>query len=657
MRRLNDMTIKDSFPLIRIDDALDALGGSKYFATLDLQSGFWQIMLEEDSMPYTAFITADNLYEFERLPFGLCNSPATFCRAMMKCLKGLVWTECLLYIDDIVIYAPSFDVYLERISHVLTRLRQANLKVKPKKCVFGMPKIKFLGHIVSDSGVATDPVKCMAVRNFPVPKCLKSLRSFLGMTNYYSKFVKNYRDIASPLYSLTRKDVPFVWSEKCQNSFESLKEALQNAPTLGYPDFNETFILETDASQIAISFILSQYQKGDHVVLQYGGKTLKESEKRYSTTEREALAIFIGITTYKCYLEDKPFIIRTDHKPLVDVFKKRYGSERMLKWILHLSKYQFQIEYKRGRILHGPDAFSRREYSYEDSKNYTQVSEEDIDDEIFPPDGFFNGNQQQCGSGDLKCNKDLQVASINIVKRKSNDIKQFKREKEKDRLKFLGERLKYSYTSTSHRFPIQLPKPISPKQLRTWQLKDKYMKLLIDYLEEDKLPSDSKMTKIILNDAQDYFIDEGILYRIYVPPNTNKDDPRIRIQLCAPNELRFDILQEHHGDLSGAHYDCARVYATLRLNFFWKGMFRDCKKWVTSCEDCQRRKNPPRGYKAPLQPLPIAYINENGHLILLHLYREPNVEMNILYVLPNMPPDMSKRLPSLFPQRQLLHEY
>ena len=240
MRRLNDMTIKDSFPLIRIDDALDTLGGSKYFATLDLQSGFWQIMLEEDSKPYTAFITYDNLYEFERMPFGLCNSPATFARLMMRILRDLVWKKCLIYLDDIVIFAPSFDSYLERISLDLDRLRKANLKVKPKKCVFGMPKINFLGHIVSEEGLSTDPAKCLAVKNFPVPKTLKSLRSFLGMTNYYSKFVDKYREIASPLYKLTRKNVPFIWTEKCQQAFERLKDGLQNAPVLGYPDFNET---------------------------------------------------------------------------------------------------------------------------------------------------------------------------------------------------------------------------------------------------------------------------------------------------------------------------------------------------------------------------------------------------------------------------------
>ena len=171
------------------------------------------------------------------------------------------------------------------------------------------------------------------------------------------------------------------------------------------------------------------------------------------------------------------------------------------------------------------------------------------------------------------------MGKVNVINRKKKCRNEMKKIKEQERLKIIGERLKNPYTSISHRFHAEFPKPISAQTLKVWQNQDEDMKLLIDYLANDKLPRESKLLKIVLNEAPNHILDNGILYRIYVPPNCNQTDPRIRLQLCTPKELRYDVLQEHHGDLSGAHYDCARVYSTLRLNYYWKGMFRDCKKW------------------------------------------------------------------------------
>ena len=301
MRKLNDLTVKECYLLMRIDDALDNLGGAKYFATLDLQSGYWQVELDEASKPLTAFVTDQGLFEFNGMPFGLGNAPSTFSRAMCRALKGILWSEVLIYLDDVIVFARSFDEYLFRLRNVFNRLCAANLKLKPQKCKFGQEKVTFVGHVVTPNGVTTDPKKCEAIKQMPIPKKVKDVRSFLGLTNYYARFVPKYREIARPLYRLTRKDTPFIWSQECQASFDKLKQMLQSTQVLEYPQFDKPFILETDASGFAIGFVLSHDQDDQVRPIHYAGRNLTDAEQKYSTTEREALAVHY----FRSYLEDK----------------------------------------------------------------------------------------------------------------------------------------------------------------------------------------------------------------------------------------------------------------------------------------------------------------------------------------------------------------
>lgn len=229
-RRLNSVTHKDSYHLPRIDDSLDALRGSKWFSTLDLQSGFWQVQMNNSDAEKTAFVTNGGLYQFRVMPFGLCNAPATFQRLMECVLSGLNFEICLLYIDDIIVYSDSFEQHLERLSTVLEKLHGANLKVSPKKCKMFQQQVSFLGHIVSADGIATDPDKTQAIKAWPKPETVTEVRSFLRTCAYYRRFIKSFSDIAKPLYKLTEKDSQFNWSNSCQVSFNTLKDCLTNAP-------------------------------------------------------------------------------------------------------------------------------------------------------------------------------------------------------------------------------------------------------------------------------------------------------------------------------------------------------------------------------------------------------------------------------------------
>ena len=381
-RKLNAVTRKDSFPLPRIDDALDALSGSSYFTTLDLQSGYHQVAMDPSSKDKTAFITHAGLYEFNVMSFGLTNAPPDFQRLMSRVLHGLEWKTCLIYIDDIIIFSSSFEEHLNRLCLVFSRLREAGLKLKPSKCHFARNSVAFLGFVVSSEGILPDLSKLDAVRSFPKPSCVKDVRSFLGLCNYYRRFVHGFAKIASPLNHLTRKQVDFVWSPECEKAFQELKERLCSPPVLAYPDFSQPFHLYTDASQHALGYVLGQIREGREHVIAYGGRELNVAEKNYSTTEREALAVVEGIKRYQPYLSGKHFLVHTDHGSLSWLMNVKDPTGRLARWALQLQQYDFEIVHRPGTSNGNADALSRR--PYRSSSDEPRASSEPQTSSVFP---------------------------------------------------------------------------------------------------------------------------------------------------------------------------------------------------------------------------------------------------------------------------------
>ena len=310
-RRLNSITRKDSYALPRVDDALDALHGTRYFSSMDLMSGYWQVEMEHASREHTAFITYGGLYEFLVVPFGLTGAPSTFERLMECVLRNLTYKICLIYLDDILVYSKTFDDHLSHLRQVFDRLRHANLKLKPSKCKFACTKVTYLGHVVSPDGISPDEDKISDVRDFPRPHNIKTVRSFLGLANYYRRFIKS-----RPLNQLLRKNHKFLWTDACEQAFKALKDALASAPILAFPNFKEPFHLYTDASNDGIGVTLGQIQEGREVVIAYASRDFNAAERNYSTTEREALAVIFGIKKFEPYLYEKKFILHTDHHSL-----------------------------------------------------------------------------------------------------------------------------------------------------------------------------------------------------------------------------------------------------------------------------------------------------------------------------------------------------
>ena len=314
-RALNAVTVKDSFPLPLIEDCLDTLEGSKYFSCLDLASGYYQIQLNEDdgSMAKTAFITKFGLFEHTRMPFGLCNAPATFQRAMELVLRGLTWKEVLVYIDDIIIVGKNFEDALLNLRKVLSRLRQYDLKLKPSKCQLFQLQVEFLGKVVNEQGISVAPSKIEVVQKWPTPQDKTQLLSFLGYINYHREHLPHMAEYSSTLYELTNKSVPWNWTKKHQKHFEALKEGLVSSPCLAYPKQNGKFILDVDASAHSLGAELSQVQEGETRVVAYSSAVLSKAQRKYCTTRKELLAVVKFCRHFRHYLLGRRFLVRTDH--------------------------------------------------------------------------------------------------------------------------------------------------------------------------------------------------------------------------------------------------------------------------------------------------------------------------------------------------------
>ncbi|CAC5386872.1 unnamed protein product [Mytilus coruscus] len=342
-RSVKLLVLRPSYPLPRIDDTIDSLSGSKFFSTVDLKSGYYQIPVAKEDRPKTAFsFPGGGLWQFKRIPMGLCNSTPVFERLMETVLSGLTWQICLVYLDDVIIFSKSFEEHMKNLKEVFQRLKAANLKLNPKKCNFLKTEVKFLGHIVSESGVATDPNKIQSVKDWPVPKSIKDVRSFLGLTSYYRKFILIYADKAKPLYKVTEKNQKFVWTDDCQQSFEELKNTLISAPILAYPTREDLFILDTDASNVGMGAVLSQLQDG--------------VEKKL----RELLAVVASIKHFHHYLYGKHFKVRSDHGALSWLFNVKNPEGQLARWFEVLASYDFKIEHRAVRSHNNADALSRR---------------------------------------------------------------------------------------------------------------------------------------------------------------------------------------------------------------------------------------------------------------------------------------------------------
>ena len=572
-RQLNELTVKDAFPLPRIDECIESLKGAKYFSSLDLTQGYLQVKVHEADQEKTAFRALGSLYQFNRLPFGLCNSPATFSRLMGKCFSDLYGKGLIVYLDDMLLYSTTITEMITQLDRIFQRLRQFGLKLKPEKCQFFKESVTFLGHTISAAGIQTDQSKIQAVEHFPRPTTEKTVRQFMGLASYFRRYVHGFAQITGPISDLlatgSRKNQKSKnnqklgnrWTDECEQAFVTIKDKLTSAPLLGFPDFEVPFCLEVDASLDGFGAILSQIQDGRKVVISYASRRLRKHEKSmrsYSSMKLEFLGLHWAVTQkFREYLYGSNFKILTDNHPLSRIMKSKQTAADLSK-LADLSDFNFEIEYRSGRSNAAADALSRNPVDESGSE-----SEDDGTCTITTQQQLLTFMQEVDNTSEVPEPLIFAIA-------KSHEAEE--------------------PLAVMQEMSINLVPEIPNTDIQKLQDDDPHISRMIHLMSQKQKPTSQQckaeplpVRKLVCKFNQ-LTLNDGILYRtLYLNGETKK-------VLVLPLSLRSVVLRQLH-DFSG-HQGVERTTELIRSRFYWPTLTSDVVEHCGKCQRCQVAKEP-----------------------------------------------------------------
>ena len=630
-RRLNQMTKKDSYPLPRINEAIDSLQGAGYFSSLDLKSGFWQVLMDEDSKQYTAF-TVGNLgfYECERMPFGLCNAPATFQRLMENTLGELNLTYCLIYLDDVIVFSKTMEDHLHRLRVVLQRFRDENLKLKPGKCNFFQEQIDYLAHTVTKDGVRPSDAHLEAIRAFPLPTNFTEIRAFLGLTGHFRRFVEHYAHVAEPLNEHLRgegskkKKQSLKLTPQAIEAFYELKKRVLNAPVLAFADFTKPFLLETDASGQGLGAVLSQKQKdGRYHPVAFGSRTLKRSERNYHSSKLEFLALKWAVTShFKEYLIFQPFEVRTDNNPLTYIQTTPNLDATGHRWVGELASFDFTLTYLKGKNNGAADALSRVPYRKPGDTSEDSGSDSDSDEivHLVSRAAWAEEDTISLGSEVIDCLMD--GAMLGCSRRCEVTIPALEQEVER-----INEEV------NAHAARAQM-------HITDWakeQDNDPLMRATKRWLWDDKRQNWSSYVSNELKGTPEYnaysrvksrFVMSGKTLYLRLPGDT--DELPVFV---VPRPHRMDAINGCHRD--ACHQGRDRTIAIATERFWWPGVRTSMINACANCERCHAFEG--SDGKAPLKSIYATSANQLVHIDFTsmesekELMKDPNVK-NVLVI-------------------------
>lgn len=596
-RTLNSRTVPDQYTTPRVDDALDCLTGSEWFTVLDLRSGYYQIAVAEEDKEKTAFICPLGFYQFERMPQGVSGAPATFQRLMEKVVGDMNLLQVLVYLDDLIIFGKTLEEHEERLLKVLDRLEEAGLKVSLDKCQFCQPRVKYVGHIVSAEGIATDPAKVEAVTDWPQPHDIRSLRSFLGFCGYYRRFIANYSSIVKPLTDLTRgyaplrkgkpsKETPTKyfkesepfgprWTEACTKAVERIKLCLTQAPVLAFADPDKPFILHVDASLTGLGAVLNQAHPEGLRPVAFASRGLSSAEKNYHIHQLEFLALkWAVVDKFHDYLYGARFTVRTDNNPLTYVLTTAKLNATGHRWLAALATYDFDIEYRPGKTNTDADLLSR------------------------------------CTLGD-GTHVEWRSISLPGIKAICNEVRAHDSQETPFRL---AEQLctPAEAIPTAYAFPTSLRgdqrQLLSREDIEAAQESDVVIKAVKQALNTNSwpsnLPEQAPELGLMKRESDRLVTKDGLLYRMKKGLSGVESH-----QLVLPQIYRHKVMKALHDDLG--HLGVERTLEHLRHRFYWPKMAQEVEQYVRNCGECVARKS-----SSP-RAAPLHHITSSGPMDLV----------------------------------------
>lgn len=608
-RKLNEICEIQNFPIPLIDDILDSLNGCTYFTTLDIKGAFHQIILDEDSRDFTAFTVGHFQYRWKRMPMGLSSAPLTWQRAINTILQGLIGNGVYVYLDDIIIHAKTFQTHNELLFHVMSLLRDHGLQLKISKSNFFAKHFEYLGFIITENGLGANPRKIRAIKNFPRPQNMKQIQSFLGMINYYRRFIKNFAKLAKPLTILCKSEQPFIWTESTQNAFDTLKNILCRDILLSFPNFEEIFYVTTDASDIALGAVLSQGELPYDRPIHFFSRTLNDAQRRYSTIQKELLAIVEAIKNFRPYLYGRFFILITDHKPLCYLFNMKDCGSRLFRQRLELLDYNFKILHRPGAQNTVADALSRIEpLSIEEmlamERKTTEINaltRAQARNELDKSNNIGFTFDERDGTILNKNNFDL---IFHLIPTENNALR--------DKLinKFGITQFSNDWTKFKNcHFAILISNQFS----RTDNLKQ--LISCISKIYDISQNSTSIAINVDFDNIRHYICLKNQFREKFKNTNISITIFLNKIIELIEGEDIEKTLDLYHKSVLGGHFGTDKMFKTISKFYKWNNMFSDIRNYVTKCEICRKTKYTTNN-KIPMQ------ISSLGEILFDHTYMD-----------------------------------